>query len=256
MPVRRLAIPLAALTVAALVSGPAEGQGSPPEALPMPSGPQEASAKSSADPCQSSLPACCPTPARVKVIVPPPEVVFKQAKPCAGFHRPQPKAPPCVTACPAPTTPPGGGLVSFNMSLSAPFMMNATGMSAALSGNGLALGQANPALAAALGLPGMGNGATATPSATELMLLRALLTRSSGAAADSPAPTAAPSSDDVDARIRRLHDAITAEMNNEIATVQTQLKRALQQVLQASNDVQTLKKRLDDLEEREKKRDR
>ena len=253
MPVRRLVTLLGVLTVVVLATGPAAGQGSPAEALPMPSGPQESSVKSSTDPCPPSRPACCPAPPRVTVCVPPPEVVFKQAKPCAGFHRPQPKAAPCVAACP---TPPGGGLVSFNMSLSAPFMMNATGMSAAFSGNGLGLGQANPALAAALGLPGVGNGAAVTPSAADMLLLRTLLARSTGASADNPIAAVPPTTDDVDARIRRLHDAITAEMNNEIATVQTQLKRALQQVLQASNDVQALKKRLDDMEEREKKRER
>ncbi|HZY90881.1 MAG TPA: hypothetical protein VFE78_39015, partial [Gemmataceae bacterium] len=128
MPHGRLLIPLLVLAAAA---GRAAAQADT-AARPMPAGP-------AAGPCDSApCPPTCAPPPRVRVIVPPPEVVFcapanaPAKRGCGLFHHGQPCAAPCVPAAPcaapcvaapvAPVTPPGGGMVSFNMNMAMPYM--------------------------------------------------------------------------------------------------------------------------------------
>jgi hypothetical protein len=160
----------------------------------------------------------------VKVILPPPEVVFRQAKPCV-----RPPAETCVvTAAPAPC-PPGGGTVTFNMSLN----MNALGsgtFGAGLSGSMLGSG---------LGLGGASSGQL-SPEIL-MLLVRALAGRSGGAVADGGGGNTPVTADELQARIRRLQESITAEMNREVVQVRQELKQTLEGLVKTAKDMEQLR---------------
>jgi hypothetical protein len=127
--------PWFALAVLAAFAGPAAAQTAP-----------NAAPAGGCDPCP---PSCAAAP-RVKVILPPPEVVFcPQAPRCGGaFHHAAPCPAPCAP-CAAPavtaTAPaaPGGGMMNFNMTYQMPYMtyqMTPVMMGSAFGGMGLSGG--------------------------------------------------------------------------------------------------------------------
>jgi hypothetical protein len=243
----RLAVRLA--TVAAL-SVPAAVRAQMPRAEPiaMPRGTPDGT-----DLCPASPPAASAPVQRIKVIVPPPEIVYREAPAKHGLLNCLGKPAPAPCAAPAPA---GGGTVSFNMNMSVPFMMNAAGslpggnLLAGLNGLG---GANNSALATALGLSGTG-GAGNGMSPQDALLLRALLNRSAPGATDGLTGNTPPSADDVEARIRKLNDAITAAMNAEMDRVRRDLKQdlteAMTRLLKASKDVESLQMRVKALEDK------
>src|SRR5205814_10637463 len=110
---------------------------------------------------------------------------------------------------------------------------------------GLQGGLGNSALASALRLPSLG-GAAATPSALEMQqLLRALAARSTGAAADSAGGAAPLAADDIEVRLNKLNRDITLAMNKELDQVRENQKKTLQQLLEASKDVNELRTRVE-----------
>jgi hypothetical protein len=265
MVLTRLAIPLA--TVAALGLPPVlRAQMAHAEPLPMPRGVPDAG-----DPTAvPASPACGPVQ-RIKVIVPPPEIVYRDACHKPGLlGRCKSAAEPCVVA--PPCAPPGGGNVSFNMSMAIPFSMNAAfsqgfggaNLLGALNGQGFGganlLGALNglsaapnPNLAAALGLAGKGGGLSGV-SSQEAQLLRMLLNRSAPGGGEGLSGSAPPSADEVEARIRKLNNDITVAMNAEADRVRTQLKQdlndAMTRLLKATKDVEDLRGRVKALEDK------
>jgi len=127
MPFTRLAVLLPAAAAIGLVAGPARGQMSRAEPAPMPRGAPETPKQDGGDPCPSNPSAASPPAQRIKVIIPPPEIVYREVGKKHGllFGLCKPGAEPCVVA--APSAPPGGGTVSFNMNLAVPYTMNAAG---------------------------------------------------------------------------------------------------------------------------------
>jgi len=263
MVLTRLAIPLA--TVAALGLPPVlRAQMPRAEPLAMPRGVPDAG-----DPTAvPASPACAPAQ-RIKVIIPPPEIVYRDACNKPGLFGRCKSAPESCAVAP-PCAPPGGGNVSFNMSMAIPFSMNAAfsqGLGGAnllggLNGfgganllsalNGLS-GAPSPNLAAALGLGGNG-GALAGASSQEAQLLRMLLNRSAAGNGAGLAGSAPPSADEVEARIRKLNEEITVAMNAASDRVRTQLKQdlndAMTRLLKASKDVEDLRSRVKALEDK------
>jgi hypothetical protein len=105
--------------------------------------------------------------------------------------------------------------MSFNMNLSMPFMMSASGnLSGAMSGAG---GGVSP-LTSLLGLLGAGGGSAPASSDTETQLLRALLGRAAGAPG-AGLPRVAGSEADLETRIANLNAKLDelAKMNQQLA---------------------------------------
>jgi hypothetical protein len=139
--------------------------------------------------------------------------------------------------------------------MTAPFSMSASGLNTgALGGGGLSSGlgglplaallggsqggAGNSALAAALGLPGLGGAASGSSPEG---LLRALLNRSAGAGLDGAAPAA----DDLETRIHKLNNSISAAMTKQIEETRQEiyadLKKISNHVVQNQQDVKSLK---------------
>jgi hypothetical protein len=268
MPQGRLWAPLAVL---AALAGGAAGQNAP-SAAPMPVG----------DPCP---PSCAAAP-RVKVIVPPPEVVFSPPAPrCGGlFHRAAPCAPCAPAVAPvaaAPANAPGNGLMTFNMTYQMPYMtyqmtpmmmgsaFGGAGLSAGMFGmgglglpavqpgginlglGGLQMGLNGSALAAALGLgspAGLGGAGTA---GVEAQLLRALLGRANGNGTE--AGRAAAAEGNADAEMRQLTarlNAMATRIENELANVQrmqNEMDQGTVAISRLSERIQRLESRMDAL---------
>jgi hypothetical protein len=249
MALARLAIPLA--TVAALGLSPALRAQTPRADVAPASMPRGVPDAGDPTPAVTS-PACAPVQ-RIKVIIPPPEIVYREACNKPGLlGRCKSAAEPCAVT--PPCAPGANGNVSFNMNMTIPFAMNA-GFSQGFGGSNLLAGlnglaaTPNPNLAAALGLTGNG-GASSGMSSQEALLLRMLLNRSAPGAAEGLSGTAPPSADEVEARIRKLNDGITAATNATTDRLRTDLNEATMRLLKATKDMETLQGRVKALEDK------
>src|SRR4051794_34037712 len=126
MPVGRLTLPLTVLAVAILAAGHARCQS------PMLTSSSEVAGGGAANAC----PADSPRVPRVKVLIPPPEVVFrypeKEKHGWNLFHHGKTHEEGCAAeapCAPAAAPPTAGGTVAFNMNMQVPYMMNAMGAS-------------------------------------------------------------------------------------------------------------------------------
>ena len=214
MGTRTLVTPVMALVVAVLGTRLAAAQYSP-----MPNGPEALQSSAtgsprvgaSANPCS---PSCAPVP-RIKVIVPPPEVVFRSI--------------PAHGACPkegaecAPAR--SEGQIAFNMNL------NMAASANALASNGLL------ALLAGANSGGLGN------SGLEALLMRALAARTAATPTNGSAGAPSPEAELV-TRMR----ALTTGIETLSKRIDRELLPTLQAMKQLGDELDQLKKRLDKLD--------
>lgn len=198
-----LSMALACLNISTGVSSAQDRQLAQPRVVPTPS--TEAAPQAAADGANCGQPGCaqqgCAPAKRIRVVIPEPEIVYRYASP--------------TTDCAAPACKgPDAGMIAFNMNLN----MGA-GFNGGFGGNNL--------LSALGGLQSGGAG----NSALEMALLRSLLARAGGTAADNGGSTG---SADLEAQIRKLStsiDALHTRMDNEVLTANRNLTPALKQIV-------------------------
>jgi hypothetical protein len=238
---------LAAVLSGAVVAAAAAAQ--TPAAVPADFAPMPRAAAEPAAEAESCPPARAAAP-RIRVIVPPPEIIFRPCgKRCGGwFHHKQVAVEPCPAEAPPPAPAPAGGMggmVSFNMTLAMP--MSSAGLAALLTGLG--------PQSSALGLtPAGGILQAGAPSSLDAQILRALLLRSLGTAADggtSP-PATRQAAADAEAQLsRRL-----AELNARISDELSRLRDLRGDMELGVLGVAAMKERVDELEKRLKELER
>ena len=189
------------------VTAPAASVAASGVAAPLPAGNPMASGTSI--PIDDSCMPPCATSRRVRVIVPPPEIVFRRASHCHVKEGGTGDAcAPAPAACEPCASNAGPGLISFNMTYN--MAPSTFGMSLSGGLSGQQLGQFS-------GQAGAGG-----PSAMEMLLLRAMLARSGAGGSENnplagllPAAATTASNSDGSDRYARLSDQIAA-LNRKI----------------------------------------
>lgn len=230
MRTRFVVISMIALTVAAPGIRPAAAQ-----YAPMPNGSEtgnnSATAPAPVAPAAYPCPPTCPSASRIKVIVPPPEVVFRCA-PAPGAC--QKEAGEC-----APATQPEAGRIAFNMNLT----MNMGASSSLLSNAGLlallAGGNSGGLLGGSGGLGGSG--------------LEALMTRALAARAGATPATGGGTAPSPQAELESRMRALTAGIEVLSKRIDQDLAPTIREVNELGRELDQIRKRLDKLDQEQRK---
>lgn len=202
-------------------------------------------------PCDSCSPICVKQP-RIKVIVPPPEIVYRPCeKKCTGlFHHNRP----CCEACPPPCTTcqPQNGMLAFNMNLSIPaggYQVNPYFAASGFANGGF---NGSPFGFGGAGLVPAGF-SSAAPSPMEMLMMRAILSRlgNGGDALSSLLGNGSNgTSNSLEARVKAQEDNL-GDLRKQIATMDSDIQEvAMPSLEEMKRRIATLNRSLQQLRDR------